>query len=123
MDYLRQSIGLRGYAQKNPKQEYRRESYEMFSQMLDQIKQEVITVLSKVQIQTEAEVAELEQKQQHEENMVFGRAPVEAVTDSPDQPAEEKTQPYVREQKKLGRNDPCYCGSGKKFKQCHGKLN
>ncbi|MCK4710110.1 MAG: SEC-C domain-containing protein, partial [Gammaproteobacteria bacterium] len=123
MDYLRQSIGLRGYAQKNPKQEYRRESYEMFSQMLDQIKQEVITVLSKVQIQTESEVSELEQNQQHEENMVYGHAPAEAIAESSDQADEEKSQPYVREQKKLGRNDPCYCGSGKKYKQCHGKLN
>jgi len=123
MDYLRQSIGLRGYAQKNPKQEYRRESYEMFSQMLDQMKQEVITVLSKVQIQTESEVAELEKSQQHEENMIFGRQESEGLSHVADSDDEDKAQPFVRENKKLGRNDPCWCGSGKKFKQCHGKLS
>ena len=123
MDYLRQSIGLRGYAQKNPKQEYRRESYEMFSQMLDQIKQEVITVLSKVQIQTESEIEELEKSQQHEDNMVFNHEEATGLTASQPEAEEEKAQPYVRDKKKLGRNDPCWCGSGKKFKQCHGKLS
>ena len=123
MDYLRQSIGLRGYAQKNPKQEYRRESYEMFSQMLDQIKQEVITVLSKVQIQAESEIDELEKSQQHEENMIFNHEQAASITDSGNQSEEDKAQPYVRDKKKLGRNDPCWCGSGKKFKQCHGKLS
>ncbi len=123
MDYLRQSIGLRGYAQKNPKQEYRRESYEMFSQMLDQIKQEVISVLSKVQIQTESEVSELEQNQQHEQNMVFAHDQAAGIAGDSEQPAEEKNQPFVREKQKLGRNEPCWCGSGKKFKQCHGKLS
>ncbi|MDH5393756.1 MAG: preprotein translocase subunit SecA [Gammaproteobacteria bacterium] len=124
MDYLRQSIGLRGYAQKNPKQEYRRESYEMFSQMLDQIKQEVISVLSKVQIQTESEVTELERSQQHDENMVFAHDQAEnAIQAGASAPGDEKSQPFVREKQKLGRNEPCWCGSGKKFKQCHGKLN
>jgi len=123
MDYLRQSIGLRGYAQKNPKQEYRRESYEMFSQMLDQMKQEVITILSKVQIQTESEVEELEKKQQHEENMIYGHQPSEGLLPASETEDEDKAQPFVRENKKLGRNDPCWCGSGKKFKQCHGKLS
>ncbi len=123
MDYLRQSIGLRGYAQKNPKQEYRRESYEMFSQMLDQIKQEVISVLSKVQIQTESEVSELEKSQQHDENMVFGHEQAEGIAQDSDKEADEKNQPFVREKQKMGRNEPCWCGSGKKFKQCHGKLN
>lgn len=123
MDYLRQSIGLRGYAQKNPKQEYRRESYEMFSQMLDQIKQEVISVLSKVQIQTETEVSELEQSQQHDENMVFAHDQAAGIAQEPEQPTDEKNQPFVREKQKMGRNEPCWCGSGKKFKQCHGKLN
>ncbi|MDH5423657.1 MAG: preprotein translocase subunit SecA [Gammaproteobacteria bacterium] len=123
MDYLRQSIGLRGYAQKNPKQEYRRESYEMFSQMLDQIKQEVISVLSKVQIQTESEVSELEKSQQHDANMVFAHDQMAGVVNESEQEVEEKSQPFVRDTQKLGRNDPCWCGSGKKFKQCHGKLN
>lgn len=123
MDYLRQSIGLRGYAQKNPKQEYRRESYEMFSQMLDQIKQEVISVLSKVQIQTESEVSELEKNQQHDENMVFAHEQAEGIAQDSEQESDEKNQPFVREKQKMGRNEPCWCGSGKKFKQCHGKLN
>ncbi|MDH5516696.1 MAG: preprotein translocase subunit SecA [Gammaproteobacteria bacterium] len=123
MDYLRQSIGLRGYAQKNPKQEYRRESYEMFSQMLDQIKQEIISVLSKVQIQTESEVSELERQQQHDENMIFAHDKAENLTQASTDSDDEKAQPYVREQQKLGRNEPCWCGSGKKFKQCHGKLS
>jgi len=122
MDYLRQSIGLRGYAQKNPKQEYRRESYEMFSQMLDQIKSEVISVLAKVQIQTESEVSELEKSQQHDENMVFGHEQAEGIA-SDSAEADDKQQPFVREGQKLGRNEPCWCGSGKKFKQCHGKLS
>ena len=124
MDYLRQSIGLRGYAQKNPKQEYRRESYEMFSQMLDQIKQEVISVLSKVQIQTEEEIAELEKSQQHADNITYGHDQAEGLLNKDQHhDQDEKSQPYVRENQKLGRNDPCWCGSGKKFKQCHGKLN
>lgn len=123
MDYLRQSIGLRGYAQKNPKQEYRRESYEMFSQMLDQIKQEVISVLSKVQIQTESEVSELENNQQHDENMVFAHDQAVGISKDDELQEEDKNQPFVREKQKLGRNEPCWCGSGKKFKQCHGKLN
>jgi len=122
MDYLRQSIGLRGYAQKNPKQEYRRESYEMFSQMLDQIKSEVISVLAKVQIQTESEVSELEKSQQHDDNMVFAHEQAESIA-SDSAEADDKQQPFVREGQKLGRNEPCWCGSGKKFKQCHGKLS
>lgn len=123
MDYLRQSIGLRGYAQKNPKQEYRRESYEMFSQMLDQIKQEVISVLSKVQIQAESEVSELENNQQHDENMVFAHDQAAGISKDAELQEEDKNQPFVREKQKLGRNEPCWCGSGKKFKQCHGKLS
>jgi preprotein translocase subunit SecA len=125
MDYLRQSINLRAMAQKNPKQEYRRESFEMFGEMLEQIKQEVMSTLCKVEIRTQEEIDALEQQQHMPEDMNFEHASTDSMQ------AEEETaeqdekhqQPFVRTDKKIGRNDPCYCGSGKKYKQCHGKLN
>ena len=123
MDYLRQSIGLRGYAQKNPKQEYKRESYEMFSQMLDQIKQETISVLSKVQIQAEQEVDELEQQSHQPQQVEYEHSSTTAIGQASQEKEAEKQQPFVRDERKLGRNEPCWCGSGKKFKQCHGKLS
>ena len=122
MDYLRQSIHLRGYAQKNPKQEYKRESFEMFSEMLDKIKFEVISIISKVQIRTE-EMDELEQQQHAPSDVNYEHAEAGAMQAEGATQEEEKHQPYVRNDKKIGRNDPCYCGSGKKFKQCHGKLS
>jgi preprotein translocase subunit SecA len=127
MDYLRQSIGLRGYAQKDPKQEYKRESFEMFSEMLDRIKQEAISLLTKVRIRARDEVDDLEQQpppqpvnisyQHQQAGSMRDEAGAEAEADKP-----QPHQPYVRTDKKLGRNEPCWCGSGKKFKQCHGKL-
>ncbi|MDH5736557.1 MAG: SEC-C metal-binding domain-containing protein, partial [Gammaproteobacteria bacterium] len=122
MDYLRQSIHLRGYAQKNPKQEYKRESFEMFSEMLEKIKQEVASTLSKVQIRSEEEVAALEQQQRMAAEMNYEHADINAMHEDQSQ-NDDDHQPYVRQEKKIGRNDPCYCGSGKKFKQCHGKLS
>ncbi|MCW8955292.1 MAG: preprotein translocase subunit SecA [Gammaproteobacteria bacterium] len=122
MDYLRQSIHLRGYAQKNPKQEYKRESFEMFSEMLDKIKIEVISIISKVQIRTE-EMDELEQQQHAPADVNYEHADAAAMRTDNTAQEEEKHQPYVRNEQKIGRNDPCYCGSGKKFKQCHGKLS
>ena len=125
MDYLRQSIGLRGYAQKNPKQEYKRESFEMFSEMLEKIKYEVTSLLSKVQIQQPEDVDAVEQQYQQVENISFEHEEAGAMHDtSSDSEADTDSEhtPYVREEKKLGRNEPCWCGSGKKFKQCHGKL-
>lgn len=128
MDYLRQSIGLRGYAQKNPKQEYKREAFEMFSELLEKMKYEVVTVLSKVKIQSNEEVEQLEANQnpevgnvnyQHDNAQGMQQPAAEGEADAEGQAA----QPYHREQKKIGRNEPCYCGSGKKFKQCHGKLS
>ncbi|MCG8428532.1 MAG: preprotein translocase subunit SecA [Chromatiales bacterium] len=126
MDYLRQGIHLRGYAQKNPKQEYKREAFEMFSHMLDGIKKELIGVLSRVQVQSPEEM-QVEQQEQdasdfqfkHEEFTGLGgeEAPQEA------EPAAETQQPFVRADRKVGRNEPCPCGSGKKYKQCHGKLS
>jgi len=134
MDYLRQGIHLRGYAQKNPKQEYKREAFEMFSALLDGIKQEVVSTLSKLQIQTPEMLAELgptpalaEQRQfefKHEEFQGFGE-PEEAESE-PEYGAQTEAggvthQPFVREGRKVGRNEPCPCGSGKKYKHCHGK--
>ncbi|MDH5764962.1 MAG: preprotein translocase subunit SecA [Gammaproteobacteria bacterium] len=121
MDYLRQSIHLRGYAQKNPKQEYKRESFEMFTEMLDKIKQEVASTLAKVQIRSDEEIAALESQQQMSGDMQYEHADMTAMQDE-QLPEGDQHQPYVRQDKKIGRNDPCYCGSGKKFKQCHGKL-
>ncbi len=124
MDYLRQSINLRAMAQKNPKQEYKRESFEMFSEMLEQIKLEVIGTLSRVEIRTQEEIDALERQQQMPSDMNFEHAESAAMQQA-EAPAEadEAHTPYVRQDKKIGRNDPCYCGSGKKYKQCHGKLS
>ncbi|MGB5454490.1 MAG: preprotein translocase subunit SecA [Gammaproteobacteria bacterium] len=133
MDYLRQSIGLRGYAQKNPKQEYKRESFNMFTELLDRIKHEAVTILSKVQIRAREEVDDLEQQghqqpqnvsYQHQQTDVLREnAQAESGTGDRAGAASPQQQPYVRGERKLGRNEPCWCGSGKKFKQCHGKLD
>jgi preprotein translocase subunit SecA len=121
MDYLRQGIGLRGYAQKNPVQEYKRESFEMFTAMLDDINYEVVQALARVQIRGEEQVEALEQRHQPEQAIKMEHAsamnPLEGGA-----PEEDAQQPYVRKERKIGRNEPCWCGSGKKFKQCHGKL-
>ncbi|HEB55537.1 MAG TPA: preprotein translocase subunit SecA [Gammaproteobacteria bacterium] len=126
MDQLRQGIHLRGYAQKDPKQEYKRESFELFGEMLEHIKHEVITILSRVQIQSEEDVAAIEaqrRQQQHAADMEFQHAEVNAMTAEEDAAGEEAVAtPYVREGRKVGRNEPCPCGSGKKYKQCHGRL-
>ena len=162
MDYLRQSVGLRGYAQKNPKQEYKREAYELFMRMLDEYKTDVETLLSRVRVQDPAEVeaAQKQQAQQQQQAAAFeyrhadaesaydqaeeeaaqasagGRAQAAvagaaagaavgataAASDSAGTANAEPEQPFVRDGRKVGRNEPCPCGSGKKFKQCHGKL-
>ena len=122
MDYLRQGIGLRGYAQKNPVQEYKRESFEMFTDMLEGIKYEAVQALTRVQIRSEAQVEALEQSRSSEENIKMEHASASNPLGS-DEQDEGVNQPYVRKEKKIGRNNPCWCGSGKKFKQCHGKLN
>lgn len=137
MDYLRQSVGLRGYAQKNPKQEYKREAFEMFSTMLDEYNQEVVGVLSKVQVRDPEAVEEAQKQAESEKPQEMNYHHAEATNalgtkdmaetgDATQQAAEKSNkpvqQPFVREGKKVGRNEPCWCGSGKKFKQCHGKL-
>ncbi len=123
MDYLRQGIHLRGYAQKNPKQEYKREAFEMFERLLEDIKQEFITVLTLIQVRADDAAVAYRQAQsadgfemKHEEFSGFGDAGEE------EQGGGEDHTPYVREGRKVGRNEPCPCGSGKKYKQCHGKL-
>ena len=127
MDYLRQGIHLRGYAQKNPKQEYKREAFEMFSAMLDSIKQEVVGTLSRMQLQTPADVPPVDAMEPAEREFDFKHEEFHGMDAEPrEQPAEaaaEHHQPYVREQRKIGRNEPCPCGSGKKYKHCHGKAS
>jgi preprotein translocase subunit SecA len=131
MDYLRQGIYLRGYAQKQPKQEYKKEAFELFSDMLENVKREVVTLLARVRIRSEEEVAALEaaERQQAEARLLQSQfqhqdaggysadeeaAEVEAARNGVGQ--------VTREEPKVGRNDPCPCGSGKKFKHCHGQL-
>lgn len=126
MDHLRQGIHLRGYAQKNPKQEYKREAFELFQQMLNSVQHEVIRILSSMELRSQAEVDALEQQrmtQAVEQKMNFTHGESESLlADNVPEPGQTVT-PYVREERKVGRNEPCFCGSGKKNKHCHGKLN
>ncbi|GBF28899.1 protein translocase subunit SecA [bacterium MnTg03] len=123
MDYLRQGIGLRGYAQKNPVQEYKRESFEMFTDMLEGIKYEAVQSLTRVQIRSEEQVDALERSHTEDENIKMEHASANSpLSAGEDQAQASEHQPYVRKERKMGRNEPCWCGSGKKFKQCHGKL-
>jgi len=121
LDYLRQGIHLRGYAQKNPKQEYKREAFELFAQMLDLVKAEVTRILMAVRIQTQDEVAQaaeaIEERASQLSNVTYTHPNEDGSVSQETDPA---TQ--VAELPKVGRNDPCPCGSGKKYKQCHGKL-
>ncbi len=127
MDHLRMGIHLRGYAQKDPKQEYKREAFEMFTGMLDNVKQEVISIVSKVQVRTDEEVRVMEEEarqKQREQELQFQHADAASMEDDPEAPPEqerkaEPVKPFVRDGAKVGRNDPCPCGSGKKYKQCH----
>jgi preprotein translocase subunit SecA len=127
MDYLRQGIGLRGYAQRNPKQEYKREAFEMFEALLQRIKHDVTALLLRIQVRSPEDAETLERQQKAAAGgMNFQHTQPESVlhTSPPagSQQGGEAAQPFRREGPKLGRNDPCWCGSGKKFKQCHGKL-
>ena len=121
LDHLRQGIHLRGYAQKNPKQEYKREAFELFSTMLETIKRDVTQILMNVQIRSEADVTAAEAPHAPE-NVQYHHADYEEALGSNDQQAAEH-KPFVRGGEKVGRNDPCPCGSGKKYKQCHGRLS
>ena len=127
MDHLRQGIGLRGYAQKNPKQEYKREAFLMFTDMLTGIKEEVASMLIKAQLMndTEMQALESERRQAVMANMQFQHNEVEALTTNKTEQTASPQQgaaPFVREDRKVGRNELCPCGSGKKYKHCHGKL-
>jgi preprotein translocase subunit SecA len=123
MDYLRQGIGLRGYAQKDPKQEYKREAFEMFQQMLERIKHDVVSVLTRVQVRPEQELEVMEEQNQRQQDMQFQHAEAHNPLGPAEQAAAaDKAQPYRREGRKVGRNEPCFCGSGKKYKHCHGRL-
>ena len=125
MDYLRQGIGLRGYAQKDPKQEYKKEAFQMFSDMLERIKHEVIGILSKVQVRTESDVDAVEQQRRSHVQMNYQHADANSMSEQPAEAEGEAAPartPFTREGRKVGRNEPCPCGSGKKYKQCHGKL-
>ena len=130
MDQLRQGIHLRAYANKNPKQEYKRESFELFESLLARLKYEVVRFLSHVQIQRQDEAAEMERRRREEaarQQLAFEHAQASAVeaeaSEASAETGEDKPQTVVRETPKVGRNDPCPCGSGKKYKQCHGALN
>jgi preprotein translocase subunit SecA len=128
LDHLRQGIHLRGYAQKNPKQEYKREAYELFQAMMEEIKSEVTQILMMVQIRDEKQVEAASEMSQSPVNMQYQHAayessPGENEEVSSNNNKETHQQPFVRQGGKVGRNDPCPCGSGKKYKQCHGKLS
>ncbi|KAA3632514.1 MAG: preprotein translocase subunit SecA [Proteobacteria bacterium] len=138
MDYLRQGIGLRGYAQKNPKQEYKRESFEMFQEMLARVRHDVVAILSRIQVRAQSEVEAIqEQSRPDESRMAYVHPDAEKEEVAEGAAADgggggglrleprsnpEPVQTFVRDGRKVGRNEPCPCGSGKKYKQCHGKL-
>ena len=131
MDYLRQGIHLRGFAAKNPKQEYKREAFEMFNALTHRIKQEVIGILSKMEIRAEEDVAavEAQRRSSAQLKMIHDEAKPPGAEDEPVRPTsadlddvEDDQTPFVRTGRKIGRNEACPCGSGKKYKQCHGKL-
>lgn len=128
MDHLRQGIHLRGYAQQDPKQEYKRESFELFTQMLESLKADVIGVLSRVEVQAPEEVEEMERqrREQAERQVMNARhqgSQSSSLLDESDDSGSQKVQQFIREGAKIGRNDPCPCGSGKKYKHCHGRLS
>jgi len=131
MDHLRQGINLRSYAQRNPKQEYKREAFYLFQAMLERVKREVIHLLARVEPVTREQMEEMERKRreererqkmqlQHDEVSALGKQ--QAAQESEGASAN-NARPFVRQSRKVGRNDPCPCGSGKKYKQCHGKLS
>jgi preprotein translocase subunit SecA len=131
MDHLRQGIGLRSYAQKNPKQEYKREAFDMFGALLEQVKNDTISLLARVRIQSEQELAEMAEQRRRAEAMQYKHAKASALgDDSAKQAASgqgdvaaDAIGTFVRSGRKVGRNEACPCGSGKKYKQCHGTLS
>ncbi|HRO28609.1 MAG TPA: SEC-C metal-binding domain-containing protein, partial [Luteimonas sp.] len=131
MDYLRQGIHLRGYAQKQPKQEYKKEAFELFSEMLEKVKREVVTLLARVRVRSEEEIAAIEAQERAQAEARLRQAQFQHADAGGYGADEEAAQPdyqqgpqapIVREGAKIGRNDPCPCGSGKKYKHCHGQI-
>ena len=145
MDHLRQGIGLRSYAQKNPKQEYKREAFEMFGAMMEQVKHDTISILTRIRIQGEDDLAEMQRQREEQQKLKFQHAQASALgAQAPPgalpgqappqgQPARQglpqqgqegpaAVETFVRDGRKVGRNEPCPCGSGKKYKRCHGQL-
>ena len=128
MDHLRQGIHLRGYAQKNPKQEYKKEAFELFQNLLNQIQHELIRVLHSFQVRRDDELERMEQQRQEEARRQAEKMKMQAVAEPGNEGASgqesgaEQSGTVVREGRKVGRNEPCPCGSGKKYKQCHGRL-
>ena len=125
MDYLRQGIHLRGYAQQNPKEEYKREAFRLFSEMLDQIKIEVVATLARIRIQSEEEIDAWEAQQRRQSEVQYLHPDLQSGPEEAEAEGGEvqvAARPVVRSTPKVGRNQPCPCGSGKKYKHCHGKL-
>ena len=118
MDHLRQGIGLRSFAAKNPKQEYKRESFDLFLQMLENIKHDVIVFLYRVSIRTEEDIKLAEEKENNQK--MNYKHPLVSESNQNKTPTD---KPFIRNKPKIGRNEPCPCGSGKKYKQCHGRLS
>jgi len=124
MDQLRQGIGLRAYAQKNPKQEYKRESFAMFEELLANIKYETIRFLSHIQVASDEDMRKLEaQRRKEQEGREYQHAQSANLAQETGEEGAPAAQPVQRLGPKVGRNDPCPCGSGKKYKQCHGKIS
>jgi preprotein translocase subunit SecA len=125
MEQLRQGIGLRAYAQKNPKQEYKRESFRLFEELLDKIKYETIRYLSHLKFASDEEIRELERRRALEQkDRDYKHAKVAGINDDESESVSQRdnVKPVVREGPKVGRNDQCPCGSGKKYKHCCGKI-
>ena len=139
MDLLRAGIGLRGYAGRNPKQEYKRESFQLFSDLLERVKYDVVRYLSRIQVASHDEIEQMRAEREEQERQARERMSMQHAESSAMSPAseanqahqvqagsgqpEEQEQPFKRGQPKIGRNDPCFCGSGKKYKHCHGKIS
>ena len=123
MDYLRQGIHLRGYAQKQPMQEYKRESFEMFTALLENIQHEVVRILARVQVRAEEDVEAVDARRRQDTEMQYRHDEASAVPQGGQSGQQAPEAPFVRGGRKVGRNEPCPCGSGQKFKHCHGKLS
>ena len=121
MDHLRQGIGLRSFAAKNPKQEYKRESFDLFLQMLENVKRDVVVFLYRVSIRNEEDIALAENRKNNQKMNYRHPNAVDSLNEGA-QEKESSSKPYVRNKPKIRRNEPCPCGSGKKYKQCHGRL-